>query len=355
MVTLNPISMKNKELSQSKSFKKSAIISIVATIVIVIAANILSSFWFARFDLTQDKRHSLSPSTVTLLKDLDDVVYIKVYIGGQDMPATYQPIVTKTREMLEDFASYTSKIKFEFVDPTEGKSREEISAIYAEFAQKGLIPMPIREEYAAGQSTKYIIPGAMVTYKNKESSATLIEEDFSNRFMVEDYSYMRLEYNLMMAIKGLVNPHKSSVAFIDGHGELNLYNTAWIGSQLGVNLKNYYTVTRDSINGKINCLRKIAVADTLKGTVKDLGNKYDVLVIAQPSHPFSDKDKYAIDQHIMRGGKVLWLIDATDAAMDSLQYRPEFMALPARLRLDDMFFRYGVRLNANLLQDDFRW
>ncbi|MDD4395220.1 MAG: Gldg family protein, partial [Bacteroidales bacterium] len=83
--------MKNKELSQSKSFKKSAIISIVATIVIVIAANILSSFWFARFDLTQDKRHSLSPSTVTLLKDLDDVVYIKVYIGGKDMPTSYQP------------------------------------------------------------------------------------------------------------------------------------------------------------------------------------------------------------------------------------------------------------------------
>jgi ABC-2 type transport system permease protein len=351
MVTLNPISMKNKELSQSKSFKKSAIISIVATIVIVIAANILSSFWFARFDLTQDKRHSLSPSTVTLLKDLDDVVYIKVYIGGKDMPTSYQPVVTKTREMLEEFSSYTSKIKFEFIDPTEGKTKEEISAIYAEFAQKGLLPMPIREEYAAGQSTKYIIPGAIVTYKNKESVATLIEEDYSNKFTVEDYSYMRLEYNLRMALAGVLNTQKSSIAFIDGHGELNMYNTAWIGSQLGVNLQYYYNVTRDSINGRINSLRKIAVADTLQGTVKDLGNKYDVLIIAQPTRPYSDKDKYAIDQHIMRGGKVMWLIDGTNAAMDSLQYCPEFMALPAQLRLTDMFFKYGVRVNSNLIQD----
>ena len=163
----------------------------------------------------------------------------------------------------------------------------------------------------------------MVTYKNHECAAILIEQDFSNKFPTEEYAYMRIEYNLVMAIKSLVKPHKSDVAFIDGHGELNMYNTAWFGSQLGATMKYFYNVTRDSINGKINCLRKISIADSTEQTVKDNGNKYDLLVIAQPTQPFSDKDKYAIDQHLMRGGRILWLIDGTDAALDSLQERPE--------------------------------
>ena len=120
-------------------------------------------------------------------------------------------------------------------------------------------------------------------------------QDFSNKFPIEEYAYMRIEYNLVMAIKSLVKPHKSDVAFIDGHGELNMYNTAWFGSQLGATMKYFYNVTRDSINGKINCLRKISIADSTEQTVKDNGNKYDLLVIAQPTQPFSDKDKYAID------------------------------------------------------------
>ncbi len=343
--------MKNKEISHSKAFRQSAVISIIVSLVILIAVNVVSSYFFFRLDLTKDNRHSLSESTKDLLKDLDDIVFIKVYLESEDMPASYQPVITKTREMLEEFSSYSSNIKFEFINPTADKTKEEINSIYSEFAQKGLVPYPIREQYAAGASTKYIIPGAMVTYKNQERPAILIEQDFSNKFSTEEFAYMRIEYNLVMAIKSLVKPHKSNVAFIDGHGELDMYRTAWFGSQLGANMKDFYNVTRDSINGKINCLRNICIADSAAQTVKDNGNKYDLLVIAQPTQPFSDMDKYAIDQHLMRGGRILWLIDGTDAALDSLQERPEFMATPSRNRLGDMFFRYGVRINSNLIQD----
>ena len=343
--------MKTKEISHSKSFKQGAILSIIVTVIAVIVLNVVASYFFFRVDLTKDKRHSLSESTIELLKGLDETVFIKVYMEGEGMPVSYQPVVTKTREMLEEFSSYSSNVKFEFINPTADKTKEEINGIYAEFAQKGLTPYPIREQYAAGQSTKYIIPGAMVTYRNHECAAILIEQDFSNKFPTEEYAYMRIEYNLMMAIKSLVKPHKSDVAFIDGHGELNMYNTAWFGSQLGATMKYFYNVTRDSINGKINCLRKISIADSTAQTVKDNGNKYDLLVIAQPTQPFSDMDKYAIDQHLMRGGRILWLIDGTDAALDSLQERPEFLAVPNRTRLGDMFFRYGVRVNSNLIQD----
>lgn len=343
--------MKKRENTTGKSFKKSAILSIVVTIIAVLAINIISSIWFFRIDLTQDHRHSLSQSTIELLKNLEDDIYIKVYMTGKSVPVTYQPIVHKTQEMLEEFGSYSSKVKFELIDPTEGKTPVEINAIYSELAHKGLYPTPIREQYAAGQSTKYIIPGAMVAYKTRECPATLIEPDVSNRYSIEDYSYMRIEYNLMLAIKSLVTQKKSDIAFIDGHGELNYLNTSWMDLQLGYGMQNFYNVTRDSINGRINALRKISIADSSLKTIKDNGNKYDLLIIAQPTKMFNNRDKFVIDQHIMRGGKVLWLYDATDASIDSLANKSAFLAMPARTKLEHVFFRYGVRFNTNLIQD----
>lgn len=343
--------MKEQKNTTGKSFKKSAILSIIITIIAVIAINLISSIWFFRIDLTQDHRHSLSKSTIELLKNLDDDLYIKVYMTGKSVPVTYQPIVNKTKEMLEEFSSYSSKVKFELIDPTEGKTPVEINAIYSELAHKGLYPTPIREQYAAGQSTKYIIPGAMVAYKTHECPATLIEPDVSNQYSIEDYSYMRIEYNLMLAIKSLVTKKKSNIAFIDGHGELNYLSTSWMDLQLGYGMQNFYNVTRDTINGRINALRKISIDDTVRNTVKDNGNKYDLLIIAQPTRMFSNKDKFAIDQHIMRGGKVLWLFDATDASIDSLANKPAFLAMPAHTKLEHLFFRYGVRFNTNLIQD----
>ena len=81
----------------------------------------------------------------------------------------------------------------------------------------------------------------------------------------------------------------------------------------------YYKVDRVAINNRINALRDIYVKDSVEATIGSYGNKYDVLIVAQPTQPFSDMDKYVIDQFIMNGGKVLWLIDMTDASIDSLQ------------------------------------
>lgn len=343
--------MKREHNISGKSYKKSAILSICITLLVVLVVNVISSIWFFRVDLTQDKRHSLSQSTIDLLRTLEDDIYVKVYMEGKDVPVSYQPIVNKTREMLEEFRSYSSKVKFELIDPTDGKTSDEIKAIYSQLAHKGLYPTPISEQYAAGRSTKYIIPGAMVAYKSRECPAILIEPDVTNRYSVEDYSYQRIEYNLMLAIKSLVTQKKSDIAFIDGHGELDYLSTSWMDLQLGYAMQNFYRVTRDTIDGRINALRKITVDDTNKNTVRDLGNKYDLLIIAQPTRLFNNKDKFAIDQHIMRGGKVLWLYDATDASIDSLANKSGFLAMPAHTKLEHLFFRYGVRFNTNLVQD----
>ena len=340
-------SVVTKEKSNnSKRFKKNAIIGLVVSLLILIAVNILSSSFFLRFDLTKDKRLSLSPTTIQMLKNLDDKVYIRVYLEGDNLPADYQLFREKTNDILQEFRSYSKKIHFEFIDPIKDKTAEEANTIFGELAQKGLKPIPISQEDASGFSTHYIVPGAMISYHGNEYPATLITEDPSGQDWLE-YSIQELEYNLVSSIRKLMTEKKPKIAFLEGHGEMDFYSTSWMAWQL----QRFYNVDRVRINGRVNALNDIAIEDTVNQTLTIRGNKYDALIIAQPTEPFPDADKYVIDQFLMRGGKILWLIDATDASIDSLQDRPEFFATPRNLRLNDLFFRYGVRLNPNLVQD----
>lgn len=336
-----------KDISAGKKFKRSAIIGLISSILILISINIISSFLYFRIDLTKDKRHSLSPSTIELLESLNDKVYIKVYLKGDNLPADYRQFANKTKEMLESFRNYSKNIYFEFIDPTAGKTREEMNAIFGEFNSKGLRPIPISREEGTGFSTYYVIPGAMIAYKTHEQPATLVVADPSQGTTWLEYSMQELEYNFVNAIRKLVKPKKSKIAFIEGHGELDFMSTSWMHWQL----QRFYEVERISINGRINILSDIEVVDTLSQEIKIKGNKYDVLIIAQPTKAFSEYDKYIIDQHIMRGGKALWLIDPTTASIDSLQATPENFVIPRNLRLENIFFKYGVRINTNIVQD----
>lgn len=336
-----------QDISAGKKFKRSAIIGLIASILILISINIISSFLYFRIDLTKDKRHSLSPSTIELLESLNDKVYIKVYLKGDNLPADYRQFAKKTKEMLESFRNYSKNIYFEFIDPTAGKTKEEMNAIFGEFNSKGLRPIPISREDGAGFSTYYVIPGAMIAYKTHEQPATLVVADPSQGTSWLEYSMQELEYNFVNALRKLVKPKKSKIAFLEGHGELDFMSTSWMHWQL----QRFYEVDRVSINGRLNILSDIEVVDTLTQEIKIKGNKYDVLIIAQPTKPFTEYDKYIIDQHIMRGGKALWLIDPTTASIDSLQATPENFVIPRNIRLENIFFKYGVRINTNIVQD----
>lgn len=336
-----------QDISAGKKFKRSAIIGLIASILILISINIISSFLYFRIDLTKDKRHSLSPSTIELLESLNDKVYIKVYLKGDNLPADYRQFAKKTKEMLESFRNYSKNIYFEFIDPTAGKTKEEMNAIFGEFNSKGLRPIPISREDGAGFSTYYVIPGAMIAYKTHEQPTTLVVADPSQGTSWLEYSMQELEYNFVNALRKLVKPKKSKIAFLEGHGELDFMSTSWMHWQL----QRFYEVDRVSINGRLNILSDIEVVDTLTQEIKIKGNKYDVLIIAQPTKPFTEYDKYIIDQHIMRGGKALWLIDPTTASIDSLQATPENFVIPRNIRLENIFFKYGVRINTNIVQD----
>lgn len=338
--------MENNNNNNSQRFKKSAIIGLVVSLAILIAVNVLSSFFFFRWDLTKDKRLSLSPTTIEMLKNLDEKVYIRVYLEGDNYPADYQLFREKTRDILQEFRSYSKNIYFEFIDPVKDKSPEEANAIFGEFNKKGLKPIPISKEDATGYSTRFVIPGAMISYKDKEYPATLVVADPSGYDWLE-YSIQELEYNLVASIRKMMTAAKPRVAFIEGHGEIDFFSTSWMAWQL----QRFYSVERVRINGRVNALNELVVEDTINPSAKVVGNKYDVLIIAQPRLGYTDKDKYVIDQFLMKGGKILWLIDATDASTDSLQSSREFFATPRNLNLNDLFFSYGVRLNPNLIQD----
>jgi len=330
--------MKNKI-----KYKRSAIITLASSLFILIALNIIFSFLYVRIDLTSENRNSLAPSTIKLLKGLPDKIYIKVFLKGKNNPADYQIFAQKTKEILEEFSRYSANIEFEMIDPIDGKDQEEIHSIYGEFYNKGLYPIPLkREDY----STTWVVPGAFLTYRAKEYPVTLVVSDPEGKDWL-DFSIQELEYNLVSAIRNILTTSAPKVAFLEGHGELDRISTSWMEWQL----QRYYKVDRVTINNRINSLREIYVKDTAEAKIGIYGNKYDVLIVAQPTEPFSEMDKYVIDQFIMNGGKILWLIDATNASIDSLQNRNEFFATENFLRLNSLFFKYGVRLNTNLIQD----
>lgn len=330
----------------SKQFKRNTLLGLAVALIAVIVINILSSFLFFRLDLTKDKRHSLSSSTVEMLKSLEDKVYIRVYLKGKDQPADYQLFAKQVEQMLQDFRGYSKNVYFEFIDPLESKTNDEVNNILAEFVKKGLDPIPVSREDANGYSTHMVIPGAIVSYRGHEYPAKLVVADPSGADWLQ-YSIEELEYNLISPIRRLMKTEKPNVAFLDGHGELDFWSTCWTAMQL----QRFYNVSRVTLDGKINSLRNISIADSAKQTLNLGENKYDVLVIAQPTQPFKEYDKYIIDQFIMRGGKVLWLIDNTTASLDSLQAVPEFFATPRALYINDLLFTYGVRINPNLIQD----
>lgn len=331
---------------QSRQFKRRTLLGLLAVIGIVVIVNILSSFFFYRIDLTKDKRHSLSKSTIEMLKNLEDRVYFRVYLKGKDQPADYQLFAKQVEQMLQTFRSYSKNVYYEFIDPIEGKTNEEVNGILGEFVKKGLEPIPISREDAGGYSTHVVIPGAIVSYRNREYPAKVVVADPSGADWLK-YSNEELEYNLVAPVRRLLKTEKPKVAYLDGHGELDFWNTCWTAMQL----QRFYNVTRITLDGKINALRNISIDDTVSGNLVLGDNKYDVLIVAQPTQPFKEYDKYVLDQFIMRGGKVLWLIDNTTASLDSLRAAPEFFATPRALYINDLFFTYGVRFNTDLIQD----
>jgi ABC-2 type transport system permease protein len=295
-----------------------------------------------RLDLTEEKRYSLSEGTESLLDQVSEPILITVYLEGE-FPAGFERLKIETRYMLEEWAARNGNIFFEFINPNNVENAGEFKN---QLATKGINAVQLQVQNADGQSVLNVFPGATMTYKEQEVSAVLLEN-----VMVFDpaeqvnISIQQLEFNLARALNALLITDKPKVGMVTGHGELTAVQTAGIGMALSEN----YAVDRFSLQAyKADANGEADLSDMVRRM-----NTYDLLVVAKPTQPFPEMDKYLLDQFLMGGGKILWFLDGVHAEMDSLSYGPEFLAYPTiyDLNLTDLLFKYGVRINADLVQD----
>lgn len=324
--------------------KKRDLTTLLAGIVIIFLVNYIGSFMFERFDLTAEKRYTLSPTSKELAENLEDIVYVKIYLEGE-FPAGFKRLRDQTHEMLDEFRAYSGdNIEYEFINPSESSDQKVRDKIYAQLYKQGLRPTDLNVKDEGGVTNKIIWPGAIFSYQGREIPVQLLKSQIgiSSEQMLNG-SIESLEYEIANTINNLIIPSKPRVAFVVGHGELDEYESA----SLGTSLSEFYSVDRIELNGELNSLTERTETDS----VYAVRTKYEAIIIAKPTQKFSEKDKFIIDQYIMYGGKVVWLVEPVFASMDSIQKTGTSMAIYQDLNLDDQLFTYGVRLNSDLIQD----
>ena len=315
-------------------------------LIAIIVVNLISSRVFTRFDLTMEKRYTLSPATKELLRNLDDIVYFRVYLEG-DFPAGFKRLRRATKELLDEFRAYNKNIQYEFINPSQSENVDERNATYQLLVEQGLNPTNLQVKTKAGMDQQVIFPGAIATYRNKELPIELLNAQMNvPPEAVLNNSIQNLEFKFANIINKLIKKVKPKVAFIEGHGELNLDETY----DITLALQEDYIVERFRLDSNINVLVNRALIDSATSEYQ-LQPKYEAIIIAKPDSVFSSKDKFIIDQYIMHGGKVLWLIDPVLTSMDSIQSSESTVAIENALELKDQLFTYGIKLNADLVMD----
>ena len=299
--------------------------------------NYLGSLLFTRLDLTEDKRYSLSDATINQLEQLEEVAFVRVYLEG-DLPARYKKLRMSIQESLDEFRVYSGEnIQYEFIDPSESGDPEIQESIYRELSQKGLKYTSIRENRSDMRSEQIIFPGAIIQLGETEVAIQLLKSQIGAPEEVNiNNSIQQIEYELSSGLNKALQKTRKVIGFTTGHGEFEPLDVADFRNTL----MEHYTVGDVIITEELNQIEQI---DSLR--------LVDVLIVANPNEAFSEKEKYVLDQYVMNGGKILWFLEGSDVSIDSLRKNNITMGIPLDLNLDDMLFRYGARVNHNLVMD----
>jgi ABC-2 type transport system permease protein len=309
---------------------KNSVFFLAVAFVVLIIVNWLASQVHFRFDLTEDKRYSLNKTTVNLVKNLEEPVQIDVFLKGE-FPAGFRKLATTTQEFLQTLKEEnSSSISYRFISPEDempGTGKTYADSLVA----LGVSPINLTVQVKSGQENKLVYPYAIVSNSNSSTIVNL----YSGGRRVISHSEMNnaeamMEYNFTKAFDDLSKTTKPLIAYSMGNGEPTQANTY---SMIEAIRENYTPFLFNLNNHKI-------IPDTFKA-----------LIIVKPSIPFNDAQKLAIDQFVMRGGKLLWFIDGLYAEQDSLRFKTETIAFDRSLNLDDLLFRYGVRINPDLIMD----
>jgi gliding-associated putative ABC transporter substrate-binding component GldG len=327
-------------------------ISFLSPLLLVILLNFLFTLVDYRVDLTEDKKHSISSETSQILSNLDDVIFIKVYLDG-DFPSEFKYLQSQLLNLLTSFKLINSDhFDFEVINPNSTNDEKEKIKLFKQLIKNGLTPTDIEVKSSSKQSTQIIFPGAIIYYKNRQQAVNFLKNSVAKSPSENiNASVENLEYNFISAIHNLTKNKIDKIAFLDGNGELTaeeVYDLTESVLKDNDKLSYYYNIERFNIKEfKIDSNK---IKSNISNQISDL-SKYKVLIIAKPSIPFNTLEKFIIDQYIMNGGKILWLVDGVKANMARLQKENSFIALKNDLNLDDQLFKYGVRINSNLIED----
>jgi len=297
----------------------------------VLFLSVLSGQLFFRLDLTVEKQYSITNVSKKLVENLEKPVNITLYLDGE-LPAGFRKLKKSIQEKIADYNAYSSKlINLTVVDPYEISDVKRREQLFTELAGKGLQQTEIRQNTDQGTITRLIFPGVLIEYGNKQLSVNLLKNNQNAHAEVNlNNSIESLEYEFSAAFSELITQEKQSVAFLMGQGELNEYEVHDMASSL-TEKYNVFNITGAELASN--------------------GSRIKALIVANPTQKFTESDKFQIDQFVMNGGRILWVIDPVSVNSDSLSTGYMTLAFPRKLNLDDQLFRYGVRLNSNLVQD----
>lgn len=319
-----------------RSNKKDNLKYLVVTIILLLVINGIGSQYFHRFDLTQDKRYTLSKTSLKIIKNIKEPLIIDVFLKGQ-FPSEFKKLQTETQQLLEEFKAYNSNISFQFVNPLENE--EERDTIMQSFMDRGLTPVNITVDDKGKQTQEVVFPWAIATYNGRSVKVPLLKNLMGASTAEKVVSSVQhLEYAFANAFNTVSKSKEKKVAIIKGNGELHDLLIADFVKQVR---ENYFigTFTLDSVSKKPT--ESLAYL-----------KKYDLAIIAKPTEKFSDDEKLVLDQFIINGGKTMWLVDQVNIEMDSLYNESgATLAYPFDLNLNDLFFKYGVRINPTLVKD----
>jgi ABC-2 type transport system permease protein len=297
-------------------------------ILLIILFNILASKFFFRFDLTEEKRFQIKDQTKSMLSNLDEDVFIEVFLEGE-LNSDFRRFRNSIRETLEEFRIHSNnRVQFSFTDPATAASDKAQDEFMAELSAKGIQPTRVIDDENNQRSEKLIFPGALVAYGSAELGVQLLKGNKAGTPQEEiNQSIEGVEYELANAIYKLSNDAPAKIGWITGHGELD-----------GMQAYSFQNAIAENYNFSTFSLGQTSLKD------------YQVLIIAKPVRAFTELEKFHLDQYIIGGGNLLLMMDKLDANMDSVS-QESYFAFPYDLKIDDQLFKYGVRLNIDLVQD----
>ncbi|NNE27800.1 MAG: gliding motility-associated ABC transporter substrate-binding protein GldG, partial [Saprospiraceae bacterium] len=306
------------------------IIQTLIVFVILLLLNALAKEFNVFIDLTEEKRFTLTPSTSTMLQDVDDIVLLEILLEG-DLTSSFNRLKDRTEEIVKQFKGVNPLIEYNFINPSAGTVKD-INTVRENLRKDGIFPTNLFVTEGSQRVEKLIYPYIIVKYGERKIPVNLLEPigRGGNEEMALNKSVRLLEFKIANALSKLFQKEQPIVLFTEGHGELQGEQTAKLETDLSSTI----------ITGRINL-----------DSIYQLDAQVDILVVAKPQSAFSTRDKFIIDQYIMQGGKVIWLIDQFHINLDSINRYGVYIPRPVEHNLDDLFFKYGVRINKDLVMD----